>query len=84
MCLQTDMTLRDVWSEWTKGVHLGAVMESPLKELEEHKDTHPYRDPADGRLKTAVARRRHIAKKIEDEIMKFRFGPKSLVKKFNG
>ena len=70
MCLSTDMTRRDVCSEWTKSVHEGAALESSLKELEEHKDTHPYKDPADGRLKKAVARRRCIVKRIEDEIKK--------------
>lgn len=60
---------------------MGDVREYPLKELEEHKDTHPHGDPTDGRLKTVVAPRMHIAKRMEDEIKKFRFGLVSLLKK---
>lgn len=74
LCLFVDMNLRDVWSEWTKGVPLGGgLMEAPLKELEAQKDTAPYKDPLDLGLKTKVARRRHIAERIEKEIKNCRF-----------
>lgn len=72
-CLAPDMTLQDVYNEWTGAVPLGPGLEEvSLKKLEENKRRNPYKDPKNERLKTAVARRRHIAKYIEDRIQEFR------------
>lgn len=71
--LAPDMTLQDVYDEWTGAVPLGPGLEEvSLKKLEENKRRNPYKDPKNERLKTAVARRRHIAKYIEDCIQEFR------------
>ena len=43
-------------------------MELPLQKLEAQKASNPYKNPKDRGLKTAVARRRHIAEFIESLI----------------
>ena len=60
------MTLRQVWSEWKEGIPTdGGSMELPLQKLEAQKASNPYKNPKDRGLKTAVARRRHIAEFIK-------------------